>query len=361
MNTFIHRIKILLIVTVVLLQACSALPGLDEDPVVEQPIAEQPVAAQPTPVATEELEEEVPALPVPQNDVVPVSLPEAMNGHASDQISALGKAISGGDRFTYGQFERPFNSESMDVYFPSLDIVDTVVHQDETWIYGTIQLNALDSADVVADKYALELDTDRNGKGDLLIIAANPATTEWTVIGVQIYKDTNRDVGGLSPMFTDASTVGDGFESLIFDQGAGADPESAWVRVSPVTPNVIQIAVKRAVIGNPQSYMISMWAGHSLLNPALFDLNDAYSHEQAGAANPGYELFYPIKSVFELDNTCRLAVGFQPTGTEPGLCNTYQPLVDGAEGEPVYNQPVCPPCPPGTSLVKDYPDCVCVG
>lgn len=357
MNTFTHRIKILLIVTVLLLQACGALPGLADDPVVEQPIAEQPVAAQPTPGATEELEEEVPALPNPQNDVVPVSLPEAMNGHASDQISALGKSISGGDRFTYGQFERPFNSESMDVYFPSLDIVDTVVHQDETWIYATIELNALDSADVLTDKYALELDTDRNGKGDWLITVANPATTEWTVLGVQIYEDANRDVGSISPMFSDAtSTVGDGFESIVFDQGAGADPESAWVRISPDTSNVIQIAVKRAVIGNPQSYMISMWAGHSLLNPALFDLNDVYSHEQAGAANPGYELYYPIKSVFELDNTCRLAVGFQPTGTEPGLYNTYQQLVEDAEAEPA---PSCPPCPPGLRQLGEYPDCYC--
>ncbi|GJQ34808.1 MAG: hypothetical protein JETCAE01_08180 [Anaerolineaceae bacterium] len=354
MKTFTNGTNILLIVMFVLVQACGALPASSEGFATEQPSV-----AQPTQPPIDEPEESV--LPVPQSNVVPVSLPESVSGHAGDQVSALDKAISGGDRFTYGQFERPFNSESMDVYFPSLDIVDTLVHQDGAWIYGSIQLNALEGADVSADKYALELDTDRDGRGDWLVIVSNPASADWTVLGVQVYNDANDDIGSLTPMFTDEGATGDGFETIVFDQGAGSDPEGAWVRISPDNPNLIQIAVKRAVVGNPQTYMISMWAGHSLLDPALFDLNDAFSHEQAGAANPGYELYYPIKSVFELDSSCRMAVGFQPAGTEPGLCNApIQYTIDEPPAE-VYNQPACPPCPPGTSLVKDYPDCECVG
>lgn len=354
MKNFINRTKFLLFGMLVVVQACGALPKAEEKLIEGQTFDVLPT--QPADVETEE-----PAIPVVQNNVVPVNLPASISGHASDQVSALDKAISGGDRFTFGQFERPFNSEKMDVYYPSLDIVDTIVYQDNEWVYGIIQLNSLEEAASISGKYALELDTDRDGRGDWLVLVASPASTDWTVQGVQVYYDENDDVGNVSAMFTDEATDGNGFETLFFDQGRGADIETAWVRNSPANPNTVEISVKRETLEIPNSFMVNMWAGTSLLDPSHFDLNDFYTHEQAGAANPGYELFYPIKSVFELDNTCRLAVGFQPTGTEPGLCNIHQQLVDDSEAEPVYNQPVCPPCPPGTSLVKDYPDCVCVG
>ena len=41
---------------------------------------------------------------------------------------------------------------------------------------------------------------------------------------------------------------------------------------------------------------------------------------QAGAADSGFPIYYPIKAVYELDNACRMAVGFQATGAEPGIC-----------------------------------------
>jgi len=66
--------------------------------------------------------------------------------------------------------------------------------------------------------------------------------------------------------------------------------------------------------------MVGVWAGNESLNPATFDLNDSLTHEQAGAALPDLELFYPIKALAEIDNTCRLNVGFTPNGSEPGLC-----------------------------------------
>jgi hypothetical protein len=43
-------------------------------------------------------------------------------------------------------------------------------------------------------------------------------------------------------------------------------------------------------------------------------------HEDAGAANPDIANFYPIKGLSELDNTCRLGIGFNPSGVEPGIC-----------------------------------------
>lgn len=357
MKNFINRTKFLLCVMFIVVQACSALPKMTEELVVEQPVEEQPT--QPPVDETEDLIQ-----PVSQANVVPVNLPQVISGHAGDQVSASGKPISGGDRFTFGQFERPFNSEKMDVYYPSLDIVDTIVYQDDIWIYGIMQLNDREAGNSSAAKYALELDIDRDGRGDWLVIASNPTSADWTVSGVQIFYDENNDVGNISAMYTDAGAVGDGFEKLVFDQGVGEDSESAWVRISPENPNVVQISIKRSLLGKPNSFMISMWAGHSLLDPALFDLNDLYTHEEAGAANPGFELFYPIKAISEIDNSCRMAVGFHPTGNEPGVCKTLTIQKQSDPSSPYSTPyppqtPSCSPCNTGAVGQDPYPDCTC--
>jgi hypothetical protein len=273
-----------------------------------------------------------------QHQQLPVDLPADRSSHAGDYDSsttASQKTAAGGDRFTFERFERPFNANTMDVYFSQLDIVDTLVFQDDTWIYGTVTLQGPDASNALTGKYALELDLDVNGKGDWLIIASDPASTDWKVEGVQVYQDANKDVGLELPMLTDEGAAGgDGFESLVFDQGIGDDPDTAWVRVSPKDPNTVEIAVKRSILGNPAKYLINMWAGTSLLDPVLFDINDHFTHEQAGAADKALEFYYPIKSVFELDNSCRMAVGFQPTGQEAGLCEVFVPQVNELEPTP---------------------------
>lgn len=265
-----------------------------------------------------------------QHQTIPVGLPDKQSGQAGDFDSSKvleNKSSIGGDRFTFGRFERPFNSNTMDVYFSQIDIVDTKVSQDETWIYGSIVLKELDASSSSDIKYAIELDTDLNGKGDWLIVANKPESTDWVVSGVQVYEDANNDVGSELPMLSDEnSTNGDGFETLVFDQGQGDDIDAAWVRISPSNANLVEISVKQSVLGNPKKYLINMWAGTSLLNPALFDLNDHFSHEQAGAADNGLLYYYPIKEVYEIDSSCRMAVGFQATGNEPGLCEVLIPI-----------------------------------
>ncbi|MCI0554833.1 MAG: hypothetical protein L0287_28120, partial [Anaerolineae bacterium] len=172
--------------------------------------------------------------------------------------------------------------------------------------------------------------TDLDGKGDWLVMASNTDSSDWTVKGVQVFQDANNNVGSLTPMFTDTGASTDGFETMIFDQGAGNDPDIAWIRVSPQDLSTIEMAVKRSAIGNPLKYLIDMWVGHASLDPALFDYSDHFTHEQAGAADPGFPLFYPIKAVAELDNSCRMAVGFQPTGSEPGLCQAFESIEQGS-------------------------------
>ena len=262
------------------------------------------------------------------HEIIPVSLPAERSSHAGDfdsSTTADKKSAAGGDRFTFGRFERPFNANTMDVYFPEIDIIDTSVLQDETWIYGKITVKG-NEGHLLTGKYAIELDLNIDGKGDWLIIVNAPTSTDWTTDGIQAYHDANKGVGDLSAMYTDENAVStDGFEQLVFDQGQGADADAAWVRVSPEDPNTVEISVKRALLGNPEKYLINMWAGNSLVDPKLFDINDYFTHEQAGAADPGFELFYPIKGVSEIDNSCRMAVGFEPTGLEPGLCEVFVP------------------------------------
>jgi hypothetical protein len=263
-----------------------------------------------------------------QHTDIPVNLPDGTSGKAGDFDSSKvleNGSLIGGDRFTYNRLERPFNANTMDVYYPEIDIVNTEVFQDDMWIYGRITIKDLGASSSQTAKYAIELDTTLNGKANWLVIVSKPESSEWTVNGVQVYQDANKDVGGEFPALTDKNPVtSDGLETLFFDQGQGDDPDTAWVRISPNDPNMLEIAVKRSAIENPSKFLINMWAGYNL-DPAKFDLNDAYTHEQAGAADKGLEYYYPIKEVAEIDNSCRMAVGFQPSGLEPGLCQIFIP------------------------------------
>lgn len=352
MKTITGKTLMFVLLLLAALQACAS-------PVQMEPVINAEGIAQPLQMPEIQPVDNAPQV-VPVYDI-PLTLPELVTAHAADQVSAPDTPISGGDRFTYGQFERPFNAQTMDEYYPALDIVDTLVKQDQTWIFGVMQLSGLDQNG--HGKYALEFDVDRDGRGDYLVVVLKPVSTDWAMVGVQIFSDENNDVGDASPLFTDEGAFDDGFEALIFDGELGDDSESAFVRISPDSPNVIEFAVKQSVLGSPSSFMVNMWAGTSLLDPALFDLNDAFTHEQAGAANPGFELFYPIKAVSEIDNSCRLAVGFQPSGNEPGLCKTLVHVNPSDPTSPYmpYTAPdySCEPCNVGASGQEPYPDCTC--
>ncbi len=213
----------------------------------------------------------------------------------------------------------------MDEYYPHLDIIDTFVYQDDEWVYGVMVLKDGDSSGLLGGKYGIEFDLDLDGKGDWLVLVTQPILTEWTTKGVQVYHDANQNVGGSKAMNSDYGSDSDGFEELVFDAGIGDDPDLAWVRVYPSDVLSLEIAIKRSAFEHDDRYMLNMWAGTSDLDPALFDFNDFLTHEQAGAADPGFEIFYPIKELSELDKSCKMVVGFDPIGNEPGLCETLIP------------------------------------
>ena len=259
-----------------------------------------------------------------QSSTVPVVLPAPALDQAGDYDSssmATAKSVGGGDVFVQGLYERPFNANTMDTYFPYMDILHVQGFKDDTWGYLSITLAGTDKDGSLPAEYAAELDLNRDGRGDYLIRASNPSSTTWTTQGVQAWKDTDGDVGGAIPMVADNKpSGGDGYETQVFDQGKGDTPDGAWVRISPDDTKTVQIAFKLAMLGNPSSFAMGAWAGANI-DPASFDANDHMTHIQAGDPNKGYGV-YPIKQLAEVDNTCRLAVGFVPKGNEPGLCTT---------------------------------------
>ncbi len=190
----------------------------------------------------------------------------------------------------------------------------------------------------LAGRYAFEIDSDLDGRGEWLVLVSHPASKEWSVEGVQAWLDADHDVGGSVSVGADKDGNGNGYETLLVENGQGNDPDLAWARLSPHNAVTVELAVKRSLLGSDKSYMIGAWAGNQALAPAQFDFNDHMSHEQAGAALIELENFYPIKGLAELDNSCRGAIGFAPSGNEPGSCITSKPQ---GQGEACSGQYVC--------------------
>ncbi len=165
----------------------------------------------------------------------------------------------------------------------------------------------------------MELDLNKDGRGDWLIRASSVTSTQWSRQGVQAWKNSDGGVGGNIPMVADNNPQGgDGYETLVFDQGKGLLSDGAFARIKPDDSKTVEIAFKLSMLGNPTSYAMGVWAG-TTIDPSLFDYNDHMTHAQAGSPNRGDKL-YPLNQMAEIDNTCRLAIGFKPSTVIPGLC-----------------------------------------
>lgn len=302
---------------ILLVMACT-IPGMSDPTSTPPPTSDLPTLV-PPPTATF-----IPtATPIP-HELIPGVLPTKRVNHAGDHDSsttAHQNRAPGGDRFTFGRYERPFNSETMDVYFPYLDIIDTQYFMDDTWIYAVITLVDNDENQALSGRYAIEIDEDKDGGGEWLTMVEKPTSTDWSVVGVQVWFDTNDDVGGRSTVNADdRPPTGNGYETSLFDGGQGDDHDLAWARISPQDSNTIHIALKRSILTYDKGFMIGSWAGSSVLEPQMFDLNDQFNHEQAGAALIELENFYPIKALYELDSACRVPMDFKPQNILPGTC-----------------------------------------
>ncbi len=249
--------------------------------------------------------------------------------------------VTSGDNFLNGLYERPFTSGEM-IYQPDLDITTVDQSQDDLFYYFTIRLYGMNmQGGGLKGAYSIEFDRSKTGRGDLLVQVVDPAY-EWSTQGVSIYGDKNRDVGGIKPVIADAGFTGSGYDMTIAQEGE----KTAFVRIDPKDGNAVQFAVSKALLENPEEFLWGAWADNGLKDVTKFDYNDAMGPTAAGS--PIKDKYYPVKDLFNLDNTCRLPVGTGQTGTVPGMCKIgYVAPVKSSGGsscEKVYLG--CDPCCP---------------
>jgi hypothetical protein len=246
----------------------------------------------------------------------PGSISSFMTDRSTRPLASEGRAIA--DNFDQLLFERPFSAEAME-YKGYLDITRGEISAGSPWFYVIIHLEE-SAPEGTEPFYGVEIDIDKDGRGDWLIWGLVPPDTEWTTDGVQALQDTNNDVGESTPVIANSPPQsGDGYDNLVFDAGIGPDPDAAWIRRAPNSPTQIHLAFKQTLLGAPGEFLWGVWADEGPQNPAFFDYNDHWNLSQAGSpvSNTSY---YPLKELAMVDNSCRWGYGFEPDGSEPGTC-----------------------------------------
>lgn len=233
------------------------------------------------------------------------------------------KRAIGGEKYFLNQFERPYTSQEM-LYHPDVDLVKVEISYDKTFYYVSIYLSGLNQTSNNLDGwYGVEFDTDIDGRGDYLLWAHATDNNQWITDEVYLYSDANNDVGGTQPLQENAPNYsGDSYETILFSPESYTDPDAAWVRRHPTNATAVQLAVKDTAIGSPVTFLWNGWADNGFADPQNFDYNDFYANSQAGSPYTN-SVYYPVKDLELVDNTCRLPFGFEPSGLEPGIC--WQP------------------------------------
>lgn len=339
---------------------------------------EQAQEAQPSETATETLTPEPTQTPSPTLEPTVEHLtkpgePERIRTWITDLSSepyALEKRTIG-DSLNVNLLERPFTAQEMQ-YQPYLDIIKTEIGPGGEWLYVKLILEGEPptGADAGVPTYAIEIDLDRDGRGDWLIRAQVPPYDQWTTDGVQVWRDSNNDVGGQKPMIAEAPLSGiDGYDKLVFDEGRGNDPDAAWVRRGPGSPVQVHLAFKHALIESASTFLWGGWTDEGVKEQGWFDYNDTFTLEQAGSPLINND-HYPLKDLFSMDNTCRWTYGFEPTTSYPGLCPLPSPTPTKTTTPRPLDPTTCPPpaqgCPTYTfgqvqvNYVWDDTQCQCV-
>lgn len=289
---------------------------------------EIPFPTLPPPAAIPEIlaATEVPILPTP---VLPTSTPAIVHVLFPELLPDVGNVIYDvisqdtaaenrapyGDSYKINRLERPFQQDM--IYVSDLDIATYSLSEDAQWYYVSIELIGKNPNNDIGINYGVEIDNDADGFGDVIIWAESPYSDDWTNLNVQVLEDKNHDTAGLSPGFSDAPIDTDGYETLIFDRGLGNDPDLAWVRSNAGMKATIQFAFKKSLTDG--SFMLGVIADAGLRDVTKLDYVDRFTIEEAGSPVRDNKN-YPLRDLYLVDNTCREAFGFGPTGYEPQLC-----------------------------------------
>lgn len=260
-----------------------------------------------------------------------------------------------GDSLAINLLERPFTDGEMD-YQPYLDITRVDMGEGEGWIYATLHLEGSPPEDAQAF-YAVEIDVDRDGRGDWLIGGIVPAASEWTTDGVTVWRDSNDDVGGHSPIQAEAPLSGlDGYDERVFYSGHGDDPDAAWIRRDPSHPDRVQLAFKLALIQSGGTFLWGGWCDEGVQQPGWFDYNDRFTLAEAGSPQINNDN-YPLATLALMDNTCRWSYGFEPTTAYPGLCPLPTPTPTPTrtpQPQTLTPSAQCTPPPGGCPVTAHY-------
>jgi hypothetical protein len=362
-----YRAYVFFVVLVITALACNAPTGAQP---TEQPVNEvSATEAIEEVVATEEAQSSTNVV----THLVTPSITVAMGKIVFDvESSGTGaeKRAPYGDSYQVNLLERPFLDDM--TYVPDLDIMSYNMSKDDNFHYMSIKLIGFDPNNAIGIHYAVELDTDKDGYGNFIIVATPPFTGEWSTETVRVFADQNRNTGGASPIRSDAPYPSDGYETLLFDGAAaiGDDPDLAWVRMVNEANATIQIAFKRSLAGDV--FMAGVVADAGLKDVGQMDYVDRFTEEEAGSPVRDKQT-YPLKALFSVDNTCRDAFGFQPTGYEAMICAGYAAPASsgGGSGNNNPGSPTQPPpsgagcsiqpsdCTAGAPFFWSYPHCAC--
>jgi len=295
--------------------AVQAPPPQQQPPVVvsltatTEPLPTQTGTSAPSPTATEIVHSMQPVQPGWVN---------RWFNDTSSKNSASEKHAPGGDILEVNLYERPFSQNEM-VYRPDLDIQYTELSLDSNFFYVKIFLAGghPESGDLSKSAYGVELDMDLDGRGDYLIWANGPCTADWDIGGMLVYGDSNNNVGASRPVLSDAPNNTDSYDQLLFSPNNLQDPDAAWCRL--MSSKEVQIAFKQSFVSNPKKFLWGVWADDGVRDPIRMDYNDTFTLELAGSPIKN-TANYPLKELYQVDNTCRESYGFEPSGNEYGLC-----------------------------------------
>jgi hypothetical protein len=285
----------------------TSLPAMTEPPLAGEPSTDPPVVA------------EAPTITATTTPITHTNFPGLPKYNDTQLIRecAMGYSLMPGkpvlilqacDAWSINFLERPMTSDQVS-YLPYIDIEMAQIGVDSSWYYGRVRVyEGGVPGDGTPYYYYFEFDIDFDRRGDLLIAVQDLPldSTEWSVSGVRAWRDMNGDVGGETPIRADTAASGDGYETLVFDQGAGADPDLVWARRSPNSQKWIEIAFKPALMENDATFTWMAGAFQGAFDPTQFDLVDA---------TPG---------AYQVDNTCAMEYNSAPLGL-PNGCRTIQP------------------------------------
>lgn len=237
----------------------AAAATATEQPATEAPTVEAIASETPTPDA-------LPTNTVAPTQIVHSSLPTdtyydpnqiAVDCNTGARLASGSMQInvSGCDYWNREYLERPADSNG-GTYIPALDILWSQVGKASPWIFLRIKVNSL-SDQPAGYQAGFEIDKDLNSRGDYLLLVNEPKSSQWATDGVQVWEDSNHDVGG-GQAFAYDQNQSNGYETELFNSGVGSDPDLAWARISPRDNTIIEFALKASLLGDAKTF--AWWA-----------------------------------------------------------------------------------------------------